>query len=140
VRQGPGPDNALGQVKILFPNPYFVYLHDTNHRELFAKDERAFSSGCMRVERPLELAEKVLNDPAKWNAKSMAEAIAAGDTRTVRVERPIPVLVMYWTIDPLGEGRTVFKTDPYGRDAPLARALDAAYGSAKRTAAVASAR
>jgi murein L,D-transpeptidase YcbB/YkuD len=116
-----------------------VYLHDTNHRELFAKEERAFSSGCMRVERPLELAEKILAD-SKWNAKSMAEVIATGDTRTVRVERPIPVLVMYWTIDPLGEGRTVFKTDPYGRDAPLARALDAAYGSANRTPAVASAR
>jgi murein L,D-transpeptidase YcbB/YkuD len=140
VRQGPGPDNALGQVKILFPNPYFVYLHDTNHRELFAKDERAFSSGCMRVERPLELAEKVLNDPAKWNAKSMQEAIATGETQTVRLGRPIPVLVMYWTIDPLGEGRTVFKRDPYGRDAPLARALDATYGSANRPPAVASAR
>jgi len=125
VRQGPGPDNALGQVKILFPNPYFVYLHDTNHRELFAKDERAFSSGCMRVERPLELAERVLNDPAKWNPKAIQEAIATGDTQTVRVERPIPVLVMYWTIDPLGEGRTVFKRDPYKRDPPLARALDA---------------
>ena len=65
----------------------------------------------------------------------MAEVIATGETRTVRVARPIPVLVMYWTIDPLGEGRTVFKTDPYGRDAPLARALDAAYGSASRAPA-----
>ena len=56
LRQGPGPDNALGRVKLIFPNPYFVYLHDTPHKELFEKDERAFSSGCIRVERPLELA------------------------------------------------------------------------------------
>ena len=132
VRQAAGPDNALGRVKILFPNPYFVYLHDTPHRELFEKDERAFSSGCMRVERPLELAGLVLNDPQSWNARSIGEVLEAGQTRTVGLKQKVPVLIMYWTIDPASEGRTVFKRDPYGRDPRLARALDAAFGSSHR--------
>jgi L,D-transpeptidase YcbB len=129
VQQGPGPDNALGLVKILFPNPYFVYLHDTSHRELFEKHERAFSSGCMRVERPLELAALVLNDPKGWNAASIGEVIQTGKTRTVRLKQAVPVLIMYWTIDPAGPGATVFKRDPYKRDPPLARALDVALSS-----------
>ncbi|HMF09778.1 MAG TPA: L,D-transpeptidase family protein, partial [Thermoanaerobaculia bacterium] len=83
VVQPPGPDNSLGSVKILFPNPYFVYLHDTPHKEHFQETARAFSSGCMRVERPLELAELVLNDSATWNAQSIARVIEAGQTQTV---------------------------------------------------------
>ena len=67
IRQGAGDDNALGQVKILFPNPYLVYLHDTPSKALFEKDRRVFSSGCIRTERPLELVELLLADPARWN-------------------------------------------------------------------------
>ena len=129
VRQPAGPDNALGRVKILFPNPYFVYLHDTPSKSLFEKSERAFSHGCMRAERPLELAELVLNDPENWNAGSIAQTVEAGETKTVRLKNPIPVLIMYWTIDPAGEGKTEFKRDPYGRDPKLARALDAPFPS-----------
>ena len=125
LRQGAGPDNALGRVKILFPNPHLVYLHDTPSKALFEKDARAFSSGCMRVQKPLELAGLVLNDPKTWSAAAMDAVVAAGETKTVRVERPIPVLIVYWTIDPRVEGRTVFKRDPYGRDPKLAAALDA---------------
>ena len=125
LRQGPGPDNALGRVKIMFPNPYFVYLHDTPSKALFEKEERAFSSGCIRVERPLELAEKLLDDPKTWNSAAIAQAIADGTTRTVRLPKPVPVLLMYWTIVPSDDGHTVFKRDPYGRDRRLAQALDA---------------
>jgi murein L,D-transpeptidase YcbB/YkuD len=128
VRQPAGPDNALGRVKILFPNPYFVYLHDTPSKSLFEKEDRAFSHGCMRVERPLELAELVLNDPQTWNARSIGEVIEAGETRTVRLKQTVPVLIMYWTIDLSTEGRTGFKRDPYGRDARVARAIDTPYG------------
>jgi murein L,D-transpeptidase YcbB/YkuD len=132
LRQGAGPDNALGRVKILFPNPHLVYLHDTPSKALFEKDARAFSSGCMRVQRPLELAGLVLNDPKTWSAAAMDAVVASGETKTVRVERPIPVLIVYWTIDPRVEGRTVFKRDPYGRDPKLAAALDAAFGQPAR--------
>ncbi len=79
LRQGPGPDNALGRVKFLFPNPYSVYLHDTPSKALFEKEERAFSSGCIRVQRPLELAELLLDDPKAWNAETIARVIEAGD-------------------------------------------------------------
>ena len=127
VRQPAGPDNALGRVKILFPNPYFVYLHDTPSKSLFEKSERAFSHGCMRTERPLELAELVLNDPENWDSRSIAQTVEAGETKTVRLKKPIPVLIMYWTIDPAGEGKTAFKRDPYSRDPGLARALDAPF-------------
>ena len=134
LRQEPGPDNALGRVKIIFPNPYFVYLHDTPSKALFEKEERAFSSGCIRVERPLELAELLLNDARKWNARAIAEVIAAGETLTVRLPKPVPVLLMYWTIDPGAEGRVVFKRDPYGRDPRLAQALDAPFRPGQRPA------
>ncbi len=127
LRQGPGPDNALGRVKILFPNPYFVYLHDTPSRDLFEKEQRAFSSGCIRVERPLELAELLLDDPKNWDPAAIARVVADGETRTVRLSRPATVLLMYWTIVPSREGRTVFKHDPYGRDPKLAAALDAPF-------------
>jgi murein L,D-transpeptidase YcbB/YkuD len=125
LRQEPGPDNALGRVKIMFPNPYLVYLHDTPSKALFEKEERAFSSGCMRVERPLELAELVLNDAATWNAQSIAKVIEAGQTQTVRLKQPVTVLIMYWTIDPTVPGHTAFKRDPYKRDPPLEKAIDA---------------
>ncbi len=127
LRQGPGPDNALGRVKIMFPNPYFVYLHDTPSKALFEKDERAFSSGCIRVERPLELAELLLDDPKNWDSQSIGRALEAGATRTVRLSRPAVVLLMYWTIAPSDEGRTVFKRDPYGRDRRLGKALEARF-------------
>jgi murein L,D-transpeptidase YcbB/YkuD len=104
-----------------------VYLHDTPSKSLFEKEARSFSSGCIRVERSLELAELVLGDGEAWNAESIGKVIEAGEIRTVRLKKPVPVLVMYWTIDPHDPGSTVFKRDPYGRDAPLAAALDAPF-------------
>ncbi len=125
LRQGPGPDNALGLVKIMFPNTHQVYLHDTPSKGLFDKNERAFSSGCIRVERPFELAKLLLNDPANWNDTTIDAVLKDGATRTVRLKTPVPVLIMYWTIDPTAEGRPVFKRDPYDRDPKLLAALDA---------------
>jgi murein L,D-transpeptidase YcbB/YkuD len=125
LRQAPGADNALGLVKINFPNSYLVYLHDTPSKGLFDQNERAFSSGCIRVERPLELAALLLNDPQTWNPNSIDTVIKAGTTRTVRLPKPVPVLLMYWTVDPTSAGRVVFKRDPYGRDAKMLQALNA---------------
>jgi len=130
VRQEPGPENALGRVKIMFPNPHLVYLHDTPSRSLFEKDDRAFSSGCIRVQRPFELVELLLADPA-WDQAAFETVIASGATRTVRLARPVRVLLIYWTVDEDDAGRIVFKRDVYDRDPALARALDArfAFGS-----------
>ncbi len=132
IRQSAGDDNALGKVKIMFPNPYFVYLHDTPHKELFEADQRAFSSGCMRTERPLELAELLLADPARWNRTAIDAAVATGVTRTVRLAKPVPVLILYWTVDQDDDGSLLFKPDPYSRDARELAALDRPFEIGKR--------
>ena len=124
LRQDPGPNNSLGLVKIMFPNPYLVYLHDSPAKSLYDRDERAFSSGCIRVARPFELTELVLNDPAQWNASSIQSVIADGKTRTVNLAKPIPVLILYWTAQPTPDGQILFRNDVYGRDAPTLAALD----------------
>ena len=100
LRQDPGDDNALGLVKIMFPNPYLVYLHDTPSKSLFDKDERTFSSGCIRVQKAFELAELVLNDPVRWNRAALDAAVATKKTQTVNLARPVPVLILYWTAQP----------------------------------------
>jgi murein L,D-transpeptidase YcbB/YkuD len=123
-RQDPGDDNALGLVKIMFPNPYLVYLHDTPSKSLFDKDERSFSSGCIRVQKAFELAQLVLDDPERWNAETMAEVVASGRTQTVNLAKPVPVMLLYWTAQPRADGQVVFHRDIYGRDPPTLAALD----------------
>ncbi|MCU0605469.1 MAG: L,D-transpeptidase family protein [Desulfobacterales bacterium] len=123
-RQDPGADNALGQIKFMFPNPHFVYLHDTPSRDLFERDVRAFSSGCIRVERPLELAELLLNDPDKWSLERIRSAIDTQRTQTVTLPEPVPVLLYYWTAQGQADGSVHFKTDIYRRDPAVLKALD----------------
>jgi murein L,D-transpeptidase YcbB/YkuD len=127
LRQDPGPGNALGRVKLMFPNPYLVYLHDTPSQALFERAERAFSSGCVRVERALELTELVLDDADLWNAASLARAIEQGELRNVTLKKNVPVLLTYWTawVDP--QGRMNFRRDIYGQDAKWAQALAARF-------------
>jgi L,D-transpeptidase YcbB len=127
LRQDPGPKNALGRVKLMFPNPYFVYLHDTPSQALFDRAERAFSSGCVRVERALELAAIVLDDPDRWNAASIDAAIAGGKLQNVTLKRKVPVLLAYWTAWVDAEGRMNFRRDLYGQDEKWAAALDAPF-------------
>jgi murein L,D-transpeptidase YcbB/YkuD len=127
LRQDPGPSNALGRVKLMFPNPYQVYVHDTPSQALFDRSDRAFSSGCVRVERALELTELVLDDPEHWNAASIASAIEQGVLRNIRLKKKVPVLLAYWTawVDP--QGRLNFRRDLYGQDAKWAQALAARF-------------
>jgi murein L,D-transpeptidase YcbB/YkuD len=127
LRQDPGPTNALGRVKLMFPNPYQVYLHDTPSQNLFERAERAFSSGCVRVEHALQLTELVLDDPQQWNAASIASAIERGELRNVTLNKNVPVLLAYWTawVDP--QGRMNFRRDLYGQDAQWAQALEARF-------------
>jgi L,D-transpeptidase YcbB len=123
LRQDPGPANALGRVKFMFPNRYLVYLHDTPSRELFNESARAFSSGCIRIQHPFELADLLLADRS-WNSDSTDRTLATRRTRTVRLRRPVPVLLLYWTAWVDDQSRVNFRSDIYGRDARLARALD----------------
>jgi L,D-transpeptidase YcbB len=127
LRQDPGPANALGRVKLMFPNPYQVYLHDTPSQDLFERSDRAFSSGCVRVERALELTELVLDDPEHWSAASITSTVEQGALRNVTLKRRIPVLLTYWTAWVDAQGRTNFRRDLYGQDAHWAQALEARF-------------
>jgi L,D-transpeptidase YcbB len=119
-RQRPGPTNALGVVKFMFPNEFNVYLHDTPSRSLFAREERLFSHGCIRIEDPLGLARFLLGD---WDQERLAGAIATGATRTVNLPTPVPVLVLYWTAAADLHGDLHFYRDIYRRDVALLDAL-----------------
>ncbi len=121
-RQSPGPQNALGRVKFMFTNPYNVYLHDTPSRELFLRPDRTFSSGCIRLERPLELAEYLLRGAPGWDAEAIQAAGRAGAERTVRLPERMPVHLQYWTAWADRTAQAHFRKDVYGRD----RMLDAA--------------
>lgn len=123
LRQEPGPANALGRIKLMFPNPHAVYLHDTPARGLFDRPERTFSSGCIRVEDPLALAERVLDDP-RWDRAALEAAIATGSTRRVTLPVPVPVLLVYLTAIAGPDGTVGFFRDVYGRDPSLLAALD----------------
>jgi L,D-transpeptidase YcbB len=127
LRQEPGPKNALGRVKIMFPNSYSVYLHDTPSQSKFDEADRAFSSGCVRVERPLELAELLLADPSAWDTAKIEQAVDAGRTQNVTLPNKVPVLLAYWTawVDP--QGRVNFRRDVYGQDAQWAAGLARPY-------------
>jgi murein L,D-transpeptidase YcbB/YkuD len=125
LRQTPGPHNALGTVKFIFPNKHFVFLHDTPHRELFDRPERAFSSGCIRVEDPLKLAELLLDDPAKYNRSTLQSVIDSRETQRIHLKPKIPVVIVYLTAGLDEDGEIVFMHDVYNRDQ---RVLDALNG------------
>ncbi|WP_426211545.1 L,D-transpeptidase family protein [Massilia sp. TWP1-3-3] len=125
VRQRPGPQNALGAVKFAMPNTMNIYLHSTSAQELFGKVRRDLSHGCIRVERPAELAAFVLADQAHWSPAAIATAMAPGPNRTVRLGQTIPVVLFYATAATDRSGRALFANDIYQRDDKLAQALGA---------------
>ncbi|MGF0237119.1 L,D-transpeptidase family protein [Rhodococcus sp. IEGM1300] len=124
LRQDAGQDSSLGQVVIRFPNDYAIYLHDTPHRELFAKTVRATSSGCIRVENPLQLVELLFNDPVRWNSAGIQKQLANGRTENIRLPVKVPVLLAYWTVDLNSDGRVTFKPDVYDYDSTVLRSLN----------------
>lgn len=123
LRQKPGPANALGRVKIMFPNRFNVYLHDTPNPELFTKNVRTFSSGCIRLEDPLGLSLWLLAGNRDWPRERLDEAIASGQTQTLLLQEPVPVHLQYWTVWVDDDGKPHFIEDVYQRDAPLVAAL-----------------
>jgi len=121
--QPPGPKNALGRVKFMFPNQYSVYLHDTPDKNLFGKASRAYSSGCIRVERPADLAALLLADQPQWNEQEIGNAMNLEEPLRVTLAKPMPIYITYATAW-IGEGGTIqFRPDIYERDATLQDAL-----------------
>jgi len=116
LRQEPGTHNALGRIKFIFPNKHFIYLHDTPSRSLFESQDRAFSSGCIRVEKNIELAEILLNDSVKWNRASIQELIDTYKTQIVNLPKPKPVMLLYVTIWTDENDNIIFQNDVYDRD------------------------
>jgi murein L,D-transpeptidase YcbB/YkuD len=123
IRQEPGPDNALGRVKFMYPNSHHVYMHDTPARALFGRAERAFSSGCIRLEKPFELVSLLLAG-TEWDDAAIGQVLASGRSRVVNLPSPITVLTLYGTAVPEG-GQVHFAADVYDRDPRLLAALDA---------------
>ena len=126
LRQKPGPLNALGGVKFMFPNKFNVYLHDTPSRELFRESVRTFSSGCIRVQDTERLAALLLGDKPEWTADAVTAAMTSGRERTVRLTRAIPVHLQYWTAWSDEHGGMEFRRDIYGRDKGVLAALSEA--------------
>jgi murein L,D-transpeptidase YcbB/YkuD len=123
IRQMPGPNNILGRLKFVFPNKYDIYLHDTPYQEDFAKSARAYSHGCIRAERPVELAVWALRGKAGWDLNQIWAAIDAGEERTVKLSEPIDVFFLYSTAWAEDDGTVHFRPDIYDRDKKLIEAL-----------------
>lgn len=124
LRQDPGPDNALGAVKFMFPNRHNVYLHDTPSRELFGRASRSFSSGCIRVQDPLDLAAYLLADQPNWTRERIDKAVATRVEHTVPLSQGLPVHLLYWTAWADEGGVLHFRDDIYGRDGAVRHALE----------------
>jgi L,D-transpeptidase YcbB len=119
LRQKPGPSNALGHVKFMFPNKHNVYLHDTPARDLFSRSRRAFSHGCIRVSDPMGLLAHVMRDQPAWTIERRDEALALDMPTRVALSHTIPVFILYGTALATEAGPVPFFEDLYGQDAPL---------------------
>jgi len=115
-RQKPGPGNALGKVKFLFPNAYDIYFHDTPSKSLFSRDQRAFSHGCIRLEEPAKLANYLLEKETEWNSDKIADAMNSSEEKWVKLSKPVPVLITYYTSWVDEAGRLHFRDDIYDHD------------------------
>lgn len=131
LRQAPGPGNSLGRVKFDFPSPFGVYLHDTPGRSAFARSNRALSHGCIRLEKPRELAA-ILLGPQGWTADRIDAVVDSGKTERIQLEGRLPLFVLYWTVEPQADGSLQFHPDRYGWDAKLTAALARGGGAAVR--------
>ncbi|MCK4990118.1 MAG: L,D-transpeptidase family protein, partial [Bacteroidales bacterium] len=123
IRQEPGPGNALGEVKFIFPNKYSVYLHDTPSKYLFGKAKRSFSHGCIRTQNPLDLAE-VLLEGSKWDKQKIRETLDSKKTTRALIDEPLDVLLLYWTAGLYQQKSVFFYSDIYERDAQILMKLD----------------
>jgi murein L,D-transpeptidase YcbB/YkuD len=130
LQQRAGPKSALGQVKFEFDNRFGVYLHDTPLKVAFDRPTRTVSHGCVRLEKPKELAVQLLQGQAGWSPEALAAAIDTGVTRRVALDHPMPVFLFYWTAYAAPDGRMIFYADPYGWDEELLQKVAAKPGPA----------
>jgi L,D-transpeptidase YcbB len=127
IRQKPGPKNSLGLVKFIFPNNFNIYMHDTPEQEFFSRSRRDFSHGCIRLERPADLAAFVLRNNPGWDMDRVHAAMKGDSTQQVNLARPIPVLILYGTVIVPEDGLVHFYDDIYGHDAALDQVLQQGY-------------
>lgn len=118
IRQNPGPRNALGRIKFMFPNEHLVYLHDTPRKSLFERSERTFSSGCIRIENAYGFAELLLKSD-EWGTEKIVEVVDSKKTTSVSLPSPVTVILLYWTVNAETDEHIVFKNDIYNRDAAI---------------------
>jgi murein L,D-transpeptidase YcbB/YkuD len=124
MRQEPGKHNALGEVKFIFPNKFNIYMHDTNHRELFARSDRALSSGCIRLSKPMELANLILADDKKWTSDKISNILKSDQNYTVVLSKPYQVHLQYWTAFVDENALLNFRKDIYDRDLAVGKSLN----------------
>jgi murein L,D-transpeptidase YcbB/YkuD len=127
IRQTPGPKNSLGLVKFIFPNNYNIYFHDTPEQVFFSKSRRDFSHGCIRLEKPADLAVWVLRNNPGWSMERVRAAMNGDTTQQVNLAHPIPVLIVYATVIVTEDGIVHFYDDIYGHDAALEKVLEKGY-------------
>ena len=123
IRQKPGPSNSLGYVKFLFPNSYSIYLHDTPSRNLFEKEGRTFSHGCIRIAEPAWLANYLLRDDPQWNEETIDKAMHNGKEKYVTLKKTVPVYITYFPSWVDKTGKLNFRDDIYGHDARLEKEI-----------------
>ncbi|WP_162418966.1 L,D-transpeptidase family protein [Cyclobacterium roseum] len=123
IRQNPGPQNSLGLVKFMFPNSYSVYIHDTPSRELFYREDRALSSGCIRIQKPFELAQLLLKDQPRWSDERIRSAMQQKTEQIVRLNQKIPVIILYLTFWTDSNQIQNIRKDIYDRDSELLKLL-----------------
>lgn len=126
IRQNPGRQNALGTVKFMFPNPYSVYIHDTPSRELFQREDRAFSSGCIRIADPFDLSKALLRNDTRWDDDRIRAAMNSGREQRVNLSPAVPVYLVYFTAWAVN-GEIHFRKDVYSRDGAVIAAVTEAY-------------
>jgi len=123
LRQLPGLDNALGAIKFVFPNPYDIYLHDTPAKGLFKEQKRAFSHGCIRISAPYQLAAYLLREQAGWSTAQMDDILSTKKENYIKLEKEVPVYILYLTAFVDFEGKLNFRDDIYHKDQALTRLL-----------------
>jgi murein L,D-transpeptidase YcbB/YkuD len=119
IRQKPGPGNALGKVKFIFPNSFNMYFHDTPSKSLFGQDKRAFSHGCIRLSEPQKMAEWLLRNDPSWNTNKIVSAMNQTTEKGVKLKEAIPVFIIYYTAWVDEDGQLNFRDDVYKHDSEL---------------------
>lgn len=131
IVQSPGPHNAVGRVKFIMPNKHFIFLHDTPHKSEFGLNDRAFSAGCIRVDKPFKLAKRLLDGQERWTIGRIMDILATNETQTFFLPEPMPVMLIYLTAMVDDQGQVHFRQDIYKRDGAVIEALDRFVSSAK---------